>query len=809
VLLNALQQFKGLWTRKTLEEDPQRLADLENLRTTPEGGLRIRAGVKKPAPTGGTWTAASPLVGSSATSMVTGGHQMRSSWPVLLRRTAAGAFSEDISQQAYFVLFSTAAVGERFYVISPAGKFSIFTPQIGRINTNCTIAWKYLDTNGAAQTLPGVTEQFTALGERPIRFSPPSDWGGNFVSGYYGYAVYAEITAVGGGPIAPRNYGIQITGDFPARTVTLVSTSNSLSSPTTAKLWRFASENTPPLQTKWAVADGVSALDAGNDSPVSIASHNGVAYWTNGQVQRRYQGDQNLAATIGFTKPGGTITGAVSAGNVPAGTYTYYVTYGYGPAGAWGQSPPTKIGTFTSGAPFGVNLNIDPADLALYDSGIVDCFFIYRTWDLTGASTAFYDSVPAYLIAQVFRQPGDGTYPVNGIGNVGYQDWQNLPLISPLVNLDTRDRTPPRNAKLMLFHKNRLLLANGRGTPSRVWPSLPGEYEAFDTLSDSGFQDFTTGGGDEVTGMADYADMAVVFTQRAMYGIAGLETPDDWYPITIHPEIGCVAPWSIVVAHGVLFWLSEAGPMMWDGVNPPQPLGWPVRLENCSTLVHGMSRGVGYDFGYELELIPQDRGSAFANQWPSALYGNLFTKYFYSLRTGEWSKTTFSNSEKDYMQPICSVRWPHGTDYEGRLAPVYGRHRWGGATTDLAVWFGEAGINDDGTTMQCLWEVPYGPWKAELMVPELWELDTLGLGSLATSVNTTLAIGEKPVLAASPTGDDSDTLTSYVSRFSTSGTGCAAINLRCTANVTASLERNAYVFSAFLHGKKTRRKQPG
>lgn len=802
-LLNELRQFKGLWLRKTLEDNPQRLAELVNLRTIPEGHLRIRTGVTKPAPIGTSWDASSPMVTGSTTSKGVGGHDLRSPWPVILRKTAGGVFSEDLSQQAFLQMFTAATNGERFYVVSPGGKFSTVVINIGRANANLTLTW-YYDSPGGPQALGGVAEQFTSTGEKVVQFSPPTSptWGGTFYNGYFGWAVYAEITAVGGGPVIPRIAQKRVMGDMPGRQTLVLASADTQASAASLKLWRYG-PNTTPLARFLNVDSG--SLSAGYDAQVQAASHDGVLYYTNGFVQRRYQGDPALGAAIGFTKPAtaGFAAAVGAAGNL-TGTLLYAVAYGYGPNGAWGKSQPIVL-SGTPPAPTAQKVEITfPTEVTGLNAGIVDVVYVYRSWPLDGASASTYNSVPLYQIAAVSRKDTDGTFPLNGLGNPGYTDNdQNWPF--PLEQMDSRDRTPPSRCRQMVFHKNRLILANSREFPARVWPSLAGEYEAFDQFSGNGHQDFTSGGGDEVTGLADFNDMLVVFTNRATHAMLNLDS-EDWSVVTIHPEIGCIAPASIQVAYGRLTWLGQNGLWSWDGQNEPEQIGWPLRIEGCSGLVHGMSRAVSYDYGYELEMIPLDRGAtSYSTQWPSSRYASLFTKYFYSFRTKEWSVTDFSNAEGDYMQPLCTVRWPHYTDNEGVPAPVYMRHRVADSATDLKVWLGGTNSNDDGTNMAWAVTVPYGPWKSEMLVPEKWEVDSVGIGAPTTTVNSFTVIGEKPVLQSTPASDGSSEMTSHVSGFTTPGTGVAVIQLRAAGTANGG---EGYLYAIYLHGRKIVRKQP-
>lgn len=806
-LLFEQRDFKGLWLRKTLEDNPSRLSDLQNLRTIPEGHLRIRAGVQKPKPSGaGTYDASSPPVTGSPTSKGVGGADHRSPWPVLLTRTAGGVFSEDLSQQAFLALFTAAATQERFYIISPGGKFSTFILQIGRANANLTLTW-YYDVAGVATALP-TNPQLTSTGEVVGTFSPPTNWTGGYYNGYYGYAIWAEITAVGGGPVIPRIAQKRVVGDMPSRGTLVLGTSDTQVSASSLKLWRYGPNSS--LATRFLNVDNGAGtgMASGFDAPIEIASHDGVLYWCNGFVQRRWQGQ--YANDLGFAKPASAgftaaVGGGLGTGNL-TGTFLYAVAYGYGPNGAWGKGTP-RVLSGTPPAPAAQRVDIAfPTEVTGFTPGIIDVVYVYRSWKLDGADAATYNSVPLYQIAAVARQDTDGTFPLNTAAAVGYTDNDaNFPF--PLEQMDSRDRTPPTRFKHLCFHKNRLCVANSPEHPARVWPSLPGEFEAFDQFSGNGHQDFTSGGGDEVTALADYNDMLIVFTNRSMHAMLNLDS-EDWSVVTIHPEIGCVSAGSVSVAYGRLTWLDRNGLWSWDGTNEPEHIGWPLRIEGCSFLVHGRSRAISYDYGYEIEMIPLDRGAAsYANQWPSDLYASLFTKYFYSFRTKEWSITDFANAEADYMQPICIARWPHGTTYEGRPAPVYMRHRAGDSATNLHVWLGEAGVTDDGTTMLWSVAVPYGPWKSEMVVPERWEVVTQGSGIPTFIIVTVSTIGEKPSLNATPTQDGSDDMTVNQSGFPRTGTGCGVLTLGASGTVTAATERQAYIYGIALYGKTLSRKQ--
>jgi hypothetical protein len=805
------QKFKGLWYRRRLQDDPDELSDLSNLRTTPEGHLRIRAGVQKVKPSGGSWSDITSMLDAATTTgtaKAVGGMDRRTPWPVILTKTAAGVLSEDKSQQAWAALFTASAVNERHIVVSPGGPFSTIIYYVGRANVSLTLAWYYVKSDGTEVALPGVSEQFTGTGEIVVRFAPPSDWGGYYFNGYYGFGIVCKVTVVGGGPVIPRIAQKRITGDMPGHRTLVLGYSDTLSAAASAAVMRYAP--TTALASQFAVVDNNAAAyhDAGNDAPMCMASHDGAFYWTNGFKQRRWQGDPALNADLGFTKPSTTGFAAAAAGGLGAGqlsgVFLYAVSYGYGPNGAWGKSQPIVYGTAASPAAQRVDVTF-PTEITGLSSGIVDVVYIYRSWDLTGASANAYNNIPLYQVAAVTRQDSDGTWANHSGGAVGYTDnvaaWP-----FPMEQMDFRDRTPPARSRFLCFHKNRMILASNREHPARVWPSLAGEYEAFDQFSGNGHQDFTSGGGDEITGLADFNDMLIVFTNRGMYAMLNLDT-DDWSSITLHPELGCIAPWSIQVGFGYLWWLGQRGVWRWNGTDDPENIGWPLRMDSMSGVVHGMSRAGCYDDGYEIELIPQDRSSTYATAWPQALYGRLWTKYHFSNQTKEWSPTEFSNGKASYMQLICTAQWPHGTDYDGRSAPVYANHRVGNAD-GIRVWMGEASGTDDGTNITWSMGLPYGPWKAKQLVPERIELLASNVsGNPAASITSVTTIGEKPSVQATPTADGASTLTSYQWGFTRSGTGCGDLGMGISGTADSS-ERACTVYGVFFHGKLNDRKAP-
>lgn len=818
-LLAETKKFKGLWYRRVYDDPPVRCFTLQNMSVNEDGQLQARRGTQKPAPNGGSglWDASSPPVTGSTTSMGVGAHDRVASRFYVMRKTAAGVFSEDLSNQTYFPAFNAAAVNEELWFVSPT-KFSTVLPYIGLAAANLTISWFYTSPAGL-QALGTVTNQLNVTGLNVISFSPPTtgggfpqNWGANYVNGYLGFALVARITVVGGGPVIPRFARNRIEGDAGLRRDLIVATSDTIANPNRMKIWRYAPDDTTTITRFKNVDNGAgTGLMAGNDAPVRFSSHDGVVYAVNGMVQRRIPGDPAQNADIGFPAPTGTLALAPAApvGAGMTGIYLYAITAAFGPNGRWGESSPlfalTGGGAFNPVGPLvaqDVTVTLPAAWIAGLSTGIVDRIYLYKSEDLTGAAANAVGLQPLYLQATIDRADTTGAFPATYVDSSA-----TYPINTR--HLDIRDRTPPSRCKFAVFTKGRLVLGGNVDYPARVWPSLIGEYEAFDQQNE--YQDFTNQASGSLMGMIEFNDWLVVFTERSTHVLTNLDQ-DDWGVQTVLPETGCIAPDSIQVAYGRLFWLGIEGVWMWDGVNPPENISWPLRLEQCSSMVHGASRAITYNYGYEIELIPADRLNSYTTEWPSTTYGFLWTKYFFNVRTREWNQVQLMQGDSAYLQPIASVTYPIGSKYAGRRCPLYMRHRYGGGSTDLTPYLGDAGsvdggVNDlTGTAITMQLGLIYAAGRSEIWTPNEWQLDVDNISSFVATHGGAV-IGHKAAIDSTPETDAATEYTMARSRFTEPGSGASAMQLMLTG--TMSGEGLGRVFNAYLYGEKEPRLLPG
>src|SRR5262249_6321589 len=160
------------------------------------------------------------------------------------------------------------------------------------------------------------------------------------------------------------------------------------------------------------------------------------------------------------------------------------------------------------------------------------------------------------------------------------------------------------NCSFIAVHRSRMFLGSSRSYPGRVWWSKNFEPESFN--QDEDFADFTRQTGGILTGMIEFADQIVVFTEDAMYGIANVDQDPPNIYLTA-AGIGCIAPESVRSGYGLLCWLARGGAYIWDGQGPPQRISDDLAqsLGRLSIENHGGSRAAIYDRMYEIQLISQ------------------------------------------------------------------------------------------------------------------------------------------------------------------------------------------------------------
>lgn len=124
---------------------------------------------------------------------------------------------------------------------------------------------------------------------------------------------------------------------------------------------------------------------------------------------------------------------------------------------------------------------------------------------------------------------------------------------------------PPSGTKYLSWHKSRMFAA----TDQAVYYSKVELPEYFDPEK---YEPVNPDDGQKIRGIISMYDKLIVLKDRSVYALVG-DGPNDWFIEKISSSIGCVAPNSLVVADGNLYWWSVDGPVMWNGIEPPVRLG--------------------------------------------------------------------------------------------------------------------------------------------------------------------------------------------------------------------------------------------
>lgn len=719
----GVNSFKGLTDLPLFGREPGWCSTLLNMRVRPGGYLEARAGFDAIKPSGGTAAA----VGSSG--IFVGGHEhiMSDGW-ILMADTGGTAFdagtaytAANFSQRAYLTLFDTGTgnslpttLNDAVY-IGADGRFSRVVFEIGQdygaAATPPTFAYEFWNGSSWGTLTLTATPDFSTTGTQTLEFDLPSTWTNTTVGNIRKYWIRIRISntpnwtsgaAVIQSGTDENTAGVKIAVDWPGQKEVFAAVSDAADAANVGAVKRYDNNGTTAVWTALS-----SSLYSGNYSSVHFATYRNRLYFVNGKDQKRWDG--HTLGNIGFTAPviTSTATATGGAGNfLGTGSWAYAMTYGYGPAGEWGESSVSYLGGATdtvvaTSTTDGVNEKIQldwtftggaPA------SGIVDVINIYRTQDLTSIPASAISTFPFYKIATLYRTAA-------GALKTQYTD-STIALPSPPKDLNVVDFTPPTNCKFIVTHKNRLFLGGNNKYPGRVWWSEPFELEAFDT--DESFSDFTRSSGGQLTGMTEFNDQVVCFTEDQMFGIANVDQ-DIPSIYVIHPGVGCIAPDTVSVGEGVMMWLARDGIYIWDGDGLPQRASTDLfSTYSLSPEKLGRSRGVIHTQCYDLFFVAQDSTIA-------SVTGLIGNRLRYDLVTKTWSTLTLADAN-DYWGPLAAASAPLGHAIQGIRRPLWGRSATGG-NADYHLYVGEYLCQDDGANYTCGAVVHMGPQGTERYSP--------------------------------------------------------------------------------------------
>ncbi len=141
-------------------------------------------------------------------------------------------------------------------------------------------------------------------------------------------------------------------------------------------------------------------------------------------------------------------------------------------------------------------------------------------------------------------------------------DYAGVPDPSNLVFPSAADTTSGPVAKYIISHKDKLVVGNLQGFPSRIaWSGGGTNVEKFNWRFGGGYIDIDKDAGDEVKGIIEYQDAIVVFKERSIWSVTLALSGDIVVPTVkmIMRGVGCVSHRTIRYVENDVFFLSRRG----------------------------------------------------------------------------------------------------------------------------------------------------------------------------------------------------------------------------------------------------------
>lgn len=141
-------------------------------------------------------------------------------------------------------------------------------------------------------------------------------------------------------------------------------------------------------------------------------------------------------------------------------------------------------------------------------------------------------------------------------------DYQGVPDPSNLVFPSAADTTSGPIAKYIISHKDKLVLGNIQGFPSRIaWSGGGSNVDKFNWRFGGGYIDIDKDAGDEVKGLIEYQDAIIVFKERSVWKVTLAASGDIVIPTVtmIIRGVGSVSHRTIKHVENDVFFLSRRG----------------------------------------------------------------------------------------------------------------------------------------------------------------------------------------------------------------------------------------------------------
>jgi hypothetical protein len=141
-------------------------------------------------------------------------------------------------------------------------------------------------------------------------------------------------------------------------------------------------------------------------------------------------------------------------------------------------------------------------------------------------------------------------------------DYQGIPDPSNLVFPSAADTTSGPIAKYIISHKDKLVLGNIDGYPSRIsWSGGGSNVDKFNWRFGGGYVDIDKDAGDQVTGLIEFQDSIIVFKERSVWQVTLAASGDLVVPTVkmLVRGVGAVSHRTIKHVENDVFFLSRKG----------------------------------------------------------------------------------------------------------------------------------------------------------------------------------------------------------------------------------------------------------
>ena len=185
---------------------------------------------------------------------------------------------------------------------------------------------------------------------------------------------------------------------------------------------------------------------------------------------------------------------------------------------------------------------------------------INTTLRVTWTTSSPASSVAGYGIYGVDQ--GDERFITSVDSSTLRYDYQGTPDPSLLVFPQAADTTAGPIGKYIISHKDKLVLGNIQGFPSRIaWSGGGSNVDKFNWRYGGGYIDIDKDAGDEVKGLIEFQDSIVVFKERSIWQVTLAASGDIVVPTVkmIMRGIGAVSHRTIRYVENDVFFLSRKG----------------------------------------------------------------------------------------------------------------------------------------------------------------------------------------------------------------------------------------------------------